>query len=139
MCQLLRVGEATFVSDFWYIVNLEMIISQRHVAAGQQRLDNAGALPTSHRQDHSQSPSWLGNFRRLERRRVLLTPPPLHLWHTLSLAMQELPHGLPLTQCGFLGSAVEPLRQELMNCLRASPLMALACVLQSFILCCWEL
>jgi len=28
------------------------------------------------------------------------------------------------------------LRQELINCLRASPLMPLACELQSFILCC---
>src|SRR5712671_5954283 len=48
--------------------------------------------------------------------------------------MQALPHGLPLTQCGFLVSA--PLRHELINCLRASPLMPLACALQSFIFCC---
>ncbi len=40
-----------------------------------------------------------------------------YLWQTLSLAMQELPHGLPLTQFGFLVSATDLLlRQELMNC-----------------------
>ena len=69
----------------------------------------------------------------------MATPTPFHLWHTLSLAMQELPHGLPLTQFGFLVSAASPLRQELINYLRASPLMPLACELQSFILCCYEL
>jgi hypothetical protein len=47
--------------------------------------------------------------------------------------MQELPHGLPLVQCGPLVSVEPPLRQELMNCFRASPVMPLACVLQSFI------
>jgi hypothetical protein len=56
-----------------------------------------------------------------------------YLWQTLSMAMQELPHGFPLVQCGPFVSAAPPLRQELMNCLRASPLMPLACVLQSFI------
>src|SRR6476619_5214487 len=50
--------------------------------------------------------------------------------------MQALPHGLPLTQCGFLVSAEPPLRQVLIKVLRASPLMPLACVLQSFIFCC---
>jgi hypothetical protein len=49
------------------------------------------------------------------------------------MAMQELPHRFPLVQCGPFVSAAPPLRQELMNCLRASPLMPLACVLQSFI------
>ena len=52
--------------------------------------------------------------------------------------MQELPHGLPLTQGGFLVSAEAPLKQELINCLRASPLIPLACALQSFIFCCCE-
>ena len=47
--------------------------------------------------------------------------------------MQELPHGFPLVQCGPLVSAAPPLRQELINCLRASPAMPPACVLQSFI------
>jgi hypothetical protein len=59
-----------------------------------------------------------------------------YLWQTLSLAMQEFPHGFPLVQCGPLVSAAGPLRQELINCLRASPLIPLACVLQSFIRCC---
>jgi hypothetical protein len=38
-------------------------------------------------------------------------------------AMHELPHGFPFVQCGPLVSAPAPLRQELMNCLRASPLI----------------
>jgi len=50
--------------------------------------------------------------------------------------MQVLPHGLPVTQCGAF--VVPPLRQELMNCLRAPPLMPLACALQSFIFYCCE-
>jgi hypothetical protein len=62
--------------------------------------------------------------------------PHSYLRQTLSMAMQELPHGFPLVQCGPFVSAAPPLRQELMNCLRASPLMPLACVLQSFIFCC---
>jgi ribosomal protein S27AE len=40
--------------------------------------------------------------------------------------MQELPHGFPFVQCGPFVSAAGPLRQELMNCLRASPVMPLA-------------
>lgn len=50
--------------------------------------------------------------------------------------MQELPHGFPLVQCGPFVSPAEPLRQELINCLRVSPVMPLACALQSFIRCC---
>src|SRR4029077_5088571 len=57
-------------------------------------------------------------------------------WQTLSLAMQLLPHGLPLTQCGFLVEADLPLRQVLMNSFRAAPVMPVACILQSFIRCC---
>jgi hypothetical protein len=38
--------------------------------------------------------------------------------------MQELPHGFPFTQCGFLVSAEAPLRQELINWLRASAVRA---------------
>jgi hypothetical protein len=45
--------------------------------------------------------------------------------------MQELPHGLPVTHCGFF--VCPPLKHELINCFRASPVMPLACVLQSFI------
>jgi hypothetical protein len=36
-----------------------------------------------------------------------------YLRQTLSFAMQELPHGLPLTQFGVFVSAVLPLRHEL--------------------------
>ena len=52
-----------------------------------------------------------------------------YLWQTLSMAMQELPHGFPFVQCGPSGSAAPPL----INCLRASSLIPLAYVLQSFI------
>jgi hypothetical protein len=56
-------------------------------------------------------------------------PTPLHLWQTLSLAMQELPHGLPLTQCGgFLVSAEPPLRQVLIkSCERRRSCRSPAC------------
>ena len=50
--------------------------------------------------------------------------------------MQEFPHGLPLVQCGFFVSAPPPLRQELIKDLRASPVIPVACALQSFMRCC---
>ena len=52
------------------------------------------------------------------------------------VAVTKPPHGLPLVQCGPLVSAEPQLRQELINCFRASPVIPLACVLQSFIRCC---
>jgi hypothetical protein len=67
---------------------------------------------------------------------TLFSRPRQDLWQTLSLAMHELPHGFPLVQCGPLVSLL-PLRQVLMNCFRASPVMPLACVVQSFIRC-WD-
>jgi len=80
---------------------------------------------------HSGSGSHCGPVVVLRR-----SSPSPYWWQTLSLAMQELPQGLPVVQCGAL--VPPPLRQVLINCLRASPLMPLACVLQSFIRCCCE-
>jgi hypothetical protein len=48
-----------------------------------------------------------------------------YLRQTLSMAMQELPHGFPFVQCRPFGSAAPPLRRVLINCLRASPLIPL--------------
>ena len=54
--------------------------------------------------------------------------------------MQVFPQGLPVVHFGALVWAepwVEPpLRHVLINCLRASPFMPLAWLLQSFIRCC---
>src|SRR4029077_16988288 len=52
------------------------------------------------------------------------------------MAMQVLPHGLPLVQCGPWAPAEPPLRQVLIKFLRASPVMPFACALHSVILCC---
>jgi hypothetical protein len=59
-----------------------------------------------------------------------------HLWQALSMAMHELPRGLPLVQCGPLVSADPPLRQVLIKVFRALPVIPFACELQSVILCC---
>jgi hypothetical protein len=56
----------------------------------------------------------------------------LYLWQTLSIAMKELPHGFPLMQRGPFVS-VTPLRHELINCFRLSPVMRVA-VLHSLLL-----
>jgi hypothetical protein len=58
------------------------------------------------------------------------------MWQISFLSIQETLHRFPLTQCGFLASAVPPLRQELINCFRALPVMPVACALQSFMRCC---
>ena len=57
-------------------------------------------------------------------------PTGLYLRQTLSFEMQELPHGLPLTQFGLFVSPL-PAKHEFMNFCRASPLMLMACALQS--------
>jgi hypothetical protein len=56
----------------------------------------------------------------------------LYLWQTLSIAMKELLHGFPLVQRGPFVS-VTPLRLELINCFRLSPVMRVA-VLHSLLL-----
>jgi hypothetical protein len=74
-----------------------------------------------------------GSQSAASRSRIISKQSTMMMRHTSFTAMQELPHGLPLVQCKPLVSAALPLRQELMNCFRASPVMPLACVLQSFI------
>jgi len=102
--------------------------------------DADGGYATAMRVNHLYSvrTTYLGRCGRGQRkrsveRREVLGP---YLWQTSFWGMQELPHGFPLTQCGFLASAVPPLRQELINCFRALPAMPVACALQSFIRCC---
>jgi hypothetical protein len=54
-------------------------------------------------------------------------------WQTSFAAMQVFPQGLPVVHFGALVWAEPPLRHVLINCLRASPFMLLAWLLQSFI------
>jgi hypothetical protein len=89
-------------------------------------------VPTLPARTHCGMNDLLNKLLYCIRPRWLASP---YLWQTLSFAMQELPHGFPLVQCGPFVS-VAPLRQELINCLRELPVMPIACVLQSFIRCC---
>ena len=60
------------------------------------------------------------------------------MWQVLSREIQDLPHGLLLAglQFGCAASAGLLLKQALMNCCRAEPVIPAAFVLHSFMSCC---
>jgi hypothetical protein len=104
------------------------------IIVGVERLSpNGRQLARAFRQSSGESPSarHVVPFADVQRPRARTGRPLGYLRQTLSLAMQGLPHGLPLAQLCVFASAALLLKQEPMNCCRASPLIPTACAIQS--------